>query len=479
MIKDNAPRSSFAQSTPNLRVLTDPQIEEIHYAGMEILTDIGMKLECESAREMLHGHGAYVEGSVVRVPVKLVEQALRSVPGSFTLHTREGEPFLGVQGYNAYYGCNPDNPLYIDPYTGETRKPTSLDAANMGKLIDYLPNIDFINTCNFAFDVHVDIRDRVNIRQYMFNMRKPICFSCKDNDSLKDIIEMGAIAAGSHEKLRAYPYLFHIEEPISPLTHDDTAIRNVMTCAEHEVPLVYFPMTMAGTTAPVTLAGLLAQSHAEIIFGLVVHQLANPGAPFVYGAIPSIMDLKTMKFCYGAPEMWLCASAISDIGHYFKIPIWGTAGPTDSKSIDPQAVAELSYGFLMAGLSGANLIHDIGLMDSADLYCPEIYVLSDELVSMAKVITKGIDVTEENLALPAIRESLETSSFISQDHTLDHFKEIWRPEFFDRSVSKKTEEPVTDKLNRKVKDIFENYVPREFDPDKKRAILELEKKWMM
>ena len=122
------------------------------------------------------------------------------------------------------------------------------------------------------------------------------------------------------------------------------------------------------------------------------------------------MDMLTTKFCYGAPEMWLCASAIADIRHYFKLPIWGTAGPTDAKEIDQQCVAELSYGILMAGLSGANLIHDIGLMDLANTYCPEIYVLSDELVSMTKVITRGINITEENLAL-SHRASAELRSF--------------------------------------------------------------------
>ena len=403
MIKDIYSRSAFTQMTPSLIVISDSQIEEIHSSGLDILSHIGMKLENEKAREILYSHGAYVDGNIVRVPTKMVEECMRTAPSSFILYTRDGEPFIHVEGYNANYGCNPDNPLYRDPYTGEMRKPTSLDAANMGKLIDYLPHIDFINTCNFAFDVPEDIADRVNIRQYMFNLRKPICFSCKDASALEDIIEMGAIAAGGHDKLRIHPYLFHIEEPVSPLTHDEVAIDCVMTCAKHEVPLVYFPMTMAGATAPATLAGLLAQSHAEILFGLVIHQYTNPGAPFVYGAIPSIMDMQTTKFCYGAPEMWLCASAIADIAHYFKLPIWGTAGPTDAKEIDQQCVADLSYSILMAGLSGANLIHDIGLMDSANTYCPEIYVLSDELASMTKVITRGIDINEENLALPVGR----------------------------------------------------------------------------
>ena len=117
-------------------------------------------------------------------------------------------------------------------------------------------------------------------------------------------------------------------------------------------------------------------------------------------------------------------------------------------------------------------------MDSANTYCPEIYVLSDELASMAKVITRGIDITEENLALPQIEQALTSGSFICEEHTFNHFKSIWRPQFFDRTTSPEKDGDIFEKLNAKVRDVFENYEPVPFDTDKKKAILELEKKWM-
>ena len=117
-------------------------------------------------------------------------------------------------------------------------------------------------------------------------------------------------------------------------------------------------------------------------------------------------------------------------------------------------------------------------MDSANSYCPEIYVLSDELVSMAKVITKGIDINEETLALPEIEQSLTSGSFLCEDHTFRHFRSIWRPQYFDRTTKPEKDGDIFEKLNAKVKDVFENYQPVEFDPEKKKAILELEKKWM-
>ncbi len=472
-------RSNFTQfSTPNMRVLSDGQIQEIHYAACEILSKTGMKIENQEARNLLHSFGAYVDENVVKIPTKLVEMALRSVPERIVLCNREGERKVFLEGHRSFFGCNPDNPEYYDPYTGERRPMTSKDGADMAKVIDYLPNIDFVLNACFSADVDVDIADRVIVRQMIFNMRKSIGFSCKDADSLLDIIEMGSIVAGGKEKLKANPYMFHIQEPISPLIHDDNGVKEVMICAEHEFPLVYYPMTMSGATAPATAAGILAQSHAESITGMVIHQLTNPGAPFVYGAIPAVMDMKTSRFCYGAPELFLNCAAIADIAHYFKIPVWGTAGTVDSKNVDQQAVTEMSLGYLMAAMSGQNLVHDTGLMDQATVTCPEILIMANEIISMVKHITRGIDINEETLALDVIDNALTSGSFLVEDHTMRHFREFWMPTLFDRSTAKVSESTITEKLNKKAKEIIETHVVPELDKDKKDAILELEKKWM-
>lgn len=472
-------KSNFTQfSTPNMRVLSDSQIQEIHYAACEILSRTGMKIENEKARELLYSFGAYVEGNVVKIPTKLVEKALRTVPERIVLCNRDGERKIFLEGYKSYFGCNPDNPEYYDPYTGERRPMTSKDGADMASVMDYLPNIDFVLNACFSSDVHVDIADRVIVRQMIFNMRKSIGFSCKDADSLLDIIEMASIVAGGKEKLKANPYMFHIQEPISPLIHDDNSIKEIMICAEHEFPLVYYPMTMAGATAPVTAAGILAQSHAESITGMVIHQLTNPGAPFVYGAIPTVMDMKTSRFCYGAPELYFNCAAISDIAHYFKVPVWGTAGTVDSKTVDQQAVTEMSLGYLMAAMSGQNLVHDTGLMDQATVTCPEILIMADEIISMVKHITRGIDINDETLALDVIDNALTSGSFLVEEHTMKHFRSMWMPNLFDRSTAKVSEFTITEKLNKKAKEIIETHVVPELDKDKKDAILELEKKWM-
>ncbi len=472
--------SNYTQfNSPRMRVLSDDQIQEIHYAACEILARTGMKIETKEARDLLHSHGAIVEDNKrVRFPFKLVEKALSTVPDRVTLCNRDGERKIFLEGHKSFFGCNPDNPEYYDPYTGERRPFTSKDGADMAKVIDYLPNIDFVLNACFSSDVHEDVADRVIIRQMMLNMRKTIGFSCKDNETLLDIIEMGSIIAGGKKELEANPYMFHIQEPVSPLVHDDIGIKELMICAEHNFPLVYYPMPMGGATAPATSAGLLAQNHAECLTGIIIHQLTNPGAPMIYGGVASIMDMKSTRFCYGAPEMYLQVAALADIAHYFKLPIWGTAGPVDSKKVDQQAATEMTMGYLMAALSGQNLVHDTGLMDQATVTCPEILILANEIIGMVKKIAGGIEVNEETLALDVIDQAYESGNFLAEEHTLKHFRNFWNPTLFERSTAKTQGKTIDKKLNEKAIDIIENYEVPELDKDKKKALLELEKKWL-
>ncbi len=472
-------KSNFTQlNSPKMKILHEDQIREIHSAACEILEKTGMKIKNDKAKELLASHGAFVsDNDRVRIPSYLVEEAILKAPKRVVLCDRNGNRKMFLEKNNVYFGCNPDNPEYYDPYSGERRKFTSSDGADLATVIDYTDNIDFVLNACFSSDVPEEVADRVIIRQMMLNMRKPIGFSCTDADSLLDIIDMAAIVAGGHEELKANPYIFHIQEPISPLMHDDNSLKEVMICAEKGVPIVYYPMTMGGATAPATPAGLLAQTHAESLTGLVIHQLTNAGSPFVYGGVASIMDMKSTRFSYGAPELSLQCAALTDIAHYFELPMWGTAGCIDSKTVDSQAAAEIMMSCLMAGLSGANLVHDTGLMDQATVTCPEVLLLANEIIGMVKKVLQGVDVNKDTLALDIIDKAFHTNNFLETDHTYKNFRNFWSPEIFDRSTSK-TAVPMQEKLNKKAIDLIENYKVPPLAEDKKKELLELEKKWL-
>jgi len=474
--------SNFTQfSTPQMRVLSDDQIEEIHLAACEILERTGTKIHNEEAKELLHGYGAHIgPDHRVCIPSHLVDDALRRAPRRVVLCNRDGERTIFLEDHKGYYGCNPDTPDFIDPYTSQRRPFTSNDGKHMATVVDYTKNIDFALTGGFSMDVDRDVADRVIIRQMILYQRKTIGFSCKDADSLLDIIEMAAIVAGGHEALKLNPYIFHIQEPISPLVHDANSIKEVMICAEKGIPLVYYPMPMGGATAPATSAGLLAQNHAESMTGLVIHQLTRAGTPFVTGGVASIMDMASTRFSYGAPELYLQCAALADIAHYFKIPFWGTAGCIDAKTVDQQGAVEIAMSCLMAGLSGANLIHDVGLMDQASLTCPEILLLADEVISMVKHVLKGIDVNEETLALDVVNTVAPGGNFLGEDHTLRHFRNFWMPTLFDRSVTEqgKLGPSLSEKLNEKARQVIEKHEVPPLADEKVKELRELEKKWL-
>jgi len=180
--------------------------------------------------------------------------------------------------------------------------------------------------------------------------------------------------AGGWEALARRPYYVHYAEPFSPFMHTDEGIAKLLFCVEHGIPVIYTSMTLAGSSAPVTAAGNLVACMAESLSGLVIAQLKRRGAPFIFGGVPTIMDMKSMLVSYGAPELSLWAAALTEMAHYLHLPMFSTAGCTDAVDFDQQAAAESSISCLMAALSGANLVHDVGFTEAANSASLELIV---------------------------------------------------------------------------------------------------------
>ena len=216
----------------------------------------------------------------------------------------------------------------------------------------------------FAADVPAKIADRLIAKQALTYCEKPLFFCCSDADSARAIYDMAVLIAGSQERFRLAPTVAAISSAISPLSWDDATLEKIIFCAEKGIPQALFPGLQAGATSPATFAGTLVQGSAESLSGLVVAQLVRSGAPVIYGALTTIMDMATAIFSYGAPEMNLMTAAMVQMAQHYHLPFFGTAGCSDAKfHDDPQAVIEATFSCLSSALSGANLVHDIGLLD--------------------------------------------------------------------------------------------------------------------
>jgi len=222
-------------------------------------------------------------------------------------------------------------------------------------------------------------------------------------------------------------------EPISPLKHGRTYVRNIMTFAKHKLPVVYIPSPMCGATAPVTVAGGIIQANAETLSGNVIMQLTNEKSPFIYGADMTIMDMRTGVFSYGAPEWMLANIAMAQLGRHYGMPIWSTGGCSDSKIFDSQAALEAALTLFVAAASGANLIHDFGFLDFGMTGSLELATLCDELASLIERVLRGIDVTDITIALEQMEKAGPGGHFLTQRHTLQLYKkEHWFPGLLDR-----------------------------------------------
>ena len=263
---------------------------------------------------------------------------------------------------------------------------------------------------------------------------KPLVYCCKDVNSVRDIYAMAVLIAGSEEQFQQAPTCVHYSEPISPLLYYDPAVEKILFCAEKGIPLINFPAPQAGSTAPATFAGEVVQGSAESLSGLVLAQLVNPGTPFIYGAFATVMDMRTTVFSYAAPEMTLMVAAMAQMAQHYRLPFFGTAGCSDAKFPDAQAAAEAAFSCLASALVGANLIHDSGWLDHGSVASPAYMVLVNEILHMVEQFVSGMPVNDETLALDEIDRVGPGRHYLEEQHTYDHFKDVWYSDLFDRAI---------------------------------------------
>jgi trimethylamine--corrinoid protein Co-methyltransferase len=417
------------------RFLSEEQQGRIAGAAFELLERVGVRLTEPGARDLVASAGARLDDERVRFPRDLVRQAIERAPQSITVYTSEGERALEVGGRSVHFGAHTDAPDVLDPASGERRPCTEADVAGLARLIDGLPGIDYTTASGMVSDRPAEIADRAALAQCLINSAKPVLAMPFTREALEDSHEMAALAAGGTDALRRRPMLIVYAEPVSPLVHPDDALRRLLYCADHEIPLVYSGYAAMGATAPMSSAGVVVQLCAECLSGLVVHQLKRPGAPFVFGGMASVMDMQTTIFSYGAPEFQRGNAMLAEMAHHFDLPNFGTAGTSDAQAFDGQAVLEAATSCLMAYVTGANLIHDVGLLGSATVVVPEMIVATEEIATMLRHLVANVEVSELDRCLEVIEEVGPGGEFVTHRDTFDHFRQVWYPELLFRGGS--------------------------------------------
>lgn len=466
------------------KVFTNDQCREIHFAALEILESVGVEMRSEEARQLLKEAGALIEGNIVKIPASMVEKALKTAPSRVVLANRDGERTIFLEGHKYYFGPGPTTTYVIDPLTKERRFGKYSDTKRAARVMDALENIDFLMDFGTIYDVPEKLIDVYTFEAMLTSSKKPIVHWAYNVRNCQAMIDMASEIFGGLEYLQRNPNFAIYTEPITPLVHEFNALDISMLMAKNGLPSVYTPAPQAGVTAPATLAGTIVISLCESLSGLVVNQLTKEGAPFVMGGVITIMDPRSMQITYGSPEINILSAGLSDMAHYYNIPMFSTAGCVDAKIEDQQSSAEMATNLLMAVLSGGNLIHDIGYFESGISTSMLNLVMANELLGCVKRIARGIEVNKDTLAVDVIRRVGPGGNFMAEEHTAEHFrKEWWLPELMNRdryySWKESGEKTFGDVCQERLEEIIKNYTVEELPKDTlnkfKKIIEELKK----
>jgi trimethylamine--corrinoid protein Co-methyltransferase len=410
------------------RPLSTKQIETVHKASLQILGKTGMTYEqgLEDTVQMLEDNGAAIDrdNKIIRFTEEMIAEQVAKAPDKVLLCGQDPKNDLHLSEDRVHLGTGGAAIKILDPETGKIRPTTLKDLYDVSRLVDQLDNIHFLVKPCIANDI--DIKD-YNVNWFytcLSATSKHVMSGVNDKKGLHDVIEMASLIAGGMDKLVERPFISFIScFAISPLKLCTQSTRIMQEANRCSIPIALSSAPMAGSTSPLTMAGTLAQLHAEQLAGITICQLTNPGAPLLYGGIPGMANLRTMGYSGGAVEFGMMNAAIHQLSNHIKVPNYNSAGLSDSKIPDAQAGYEKAFTALLASMGGSNYIHhSAGMLESMLTIAHEQFVIDDEIIGNCCKILKGIDCDAEHLALEVIDSVRPGGNFMTSPHTMTHMR---------------------------------------------------------
>lgn len=461
---------------PELKVLSVQDKDNIFDAALRVLENVGMQLQHEEAIKLLEEAGCIVaDNQRVKIPRDQVHKAMESAPENISIFNRLGECVMELGGRRAYFGTGSDLMYAYDVGKGERHLTQLDDIARAARLCDALANIDFIMSFAHPHEIEPKSAYLESFRCMAANSIKPIVNTADGRSDLKAMWEISSIFREGENGFREKPYTIHYAEPISPLKHPFSSVDRLIFCAEVGMPVIYSPAPIAGSTAPMTIAGHVVQGLAECLFGLVIHQLKAKGAPFLMGIGTAVLDMSTSQCSYNAPEYLMAYLATVEMSHHLNLPNWGYAGTSDSQLPDGQATFEAGLMSYMSLVAGSNLNHDVGYLDFGLTGSLDMLVIMDEIIDQLRRMQQGIPVNEETLAVQVIQEGGQQGEFLSHPHTLTHLRTTqWRPQLINRMGHDQWDQAgrkdLLSKAHERLNQILDSHQPQSIDAASADAI---------
>lgn len=466
-----------------LKVLTDDQVEDIHEATLKILEKTGVRFDSDDARDRLIKAGAAVHPTrkdVVTFPRSMVEESIKKVMPYGTYYARSPKNDMCFDGEHQFAHCLGGNPNIVDLETGEHRMSTLDDVEKTCRIMDALPNCHSVGNLVVATDVPPELLVVKTTEAMMKNSSKCISSYALNVETTDILAKMWACVAGGIEELRKRPLLDVYGSPSSPLTFDAHAADVMLRGAEYGVPVDLVPCPISGGTAPITLAGGLAQQNAELLAGVMLVQTVTTKVPIQYSGRLSMMDLRSGKNVWGMPEMALASAATVQIAHRYRM-IADVYGVTmDGNMIDVQAGVERAMAAVIPALAGADNLSGIGGgWENAASY--EMLVIDNEIYSDVFRAIRGFDVNDDTLAVDLIDKAGPMGNFLAFPHTMKYLRagELRYSALYDKRTGERAKKEGVKPLEAVAKDvvkkILKEHVPEPLDKDVDRELSQVVK----
>jgi trimethylamine---corrinoid protein Co-methyltransferase len=455
---------------PKLEFLSAEAVSRAIDEAYALLWDPGVRVHYDEALQLLTDHGATVDvkSRVARIPRSLAEKALETAPSSFYLYNYDGEPVVHYGGDDVHFDPGSAAIEIADFGAKESRTPVTADCENFVRLAEMLPQIDALATSIVCGDVPQIMADWYRLYLLLLYGRKPIVTGTFAIESFAIMHELLVAMAGSAGALADKPRAVFDVCPSPPLLWSDITCANLIDCARSGVPAELVSMPLMGATGPATVIGSAVQHAAECLSGITIHQLAKAGSPIVWGGSPASFDMRTGTTPMGAMATMMLDCTYAQIGKKIKpggLPTHAYLGMADTKIVDAQTGLETASGAILGALTGVNMMSGPGMMDFESCFSLEKLVIDAEIVGMVKRLVRGVDDSEEPLALAVMREVGHAGNFLKSKHTRRHFRDAdyiptevidrdFRQTWFDKGAL-----DVTARAHRRVNELIAAYEP--------------------
>ena len=410
---------------PTLRLLEDQLISQIVDEARSLLKTLGVTIQNPAVLSLIGDFGAEIDMASQHATLtdEILDRALKTSPPSFGLYDVLGNQTHDFSGDKVHYTPGSAAINILDSETGKARTPTTADYVRFARLMGGLEHIAAQSTAFIPRDVHESVSDSYRLFLSLLFCEKPVVTGAFSAEAFEVMKDLQLIVRGSAEALRAKPLTVFSCCPRSPIKWSHATSQNVVDCARYSIPVEFIAMPLSGFMAPVTLVGTLIQHTAETLTGIVISQLANPGAPMLYGGSPAIFDIRYETAPMGALETMMIDCAYAEIGKWLNLPTQAYISTSDAKMLDTQAGLESGMGATLAALTGINNISGPGMLDLEATQSLEKLVVANEICGMTFRLLRGIEPREDFPSLPLFQELLKEKHLIIADHTRRHLRE--------------------------------------------------------